>query len=1366
MAVTWPLQRRWTNWVEGGIAGTLWTTALSTRPVAILLGAAGLGKSFEIEQLARAEEAQGRRIARVELATAMPFPSDLRAALEKALGEAGPEGAIYIDSLDEALVPLPTAAAIIEGWIKQLQTAPFIRIACRSAVWPKTLQRALELKYSPEAVTTAELQPLNEEDITSVCAAEKLDAQAFLADLRSVGAMTLAEQPLTLALLVAEHAAGGTLTSSRAELFDRCIRRLCTEAVERLEHGTATSVPVQTLIEVAERLATFTVLSGREVITLDDSADGAVLTAFELGGLPSGSSPQISSALLTATLRTGLFRSAGLRASRFLHRQFAEFLAGRRLGNTPAAQARALLARGNGWASGVAGPLRETAASAAMFSSALARWISQTDPEVVGLSDIADERLRRDAFLSLVQAYRAHRLTDAQVPRDDVSLLGLKYLGAADDIRPLLQERARGAEDLNAFLIEVVESWGLVELAEELAELALDERIALSTRKTAAYAIAKIAPARTKHRLKPLIITDSDPDSELRGIALRCNWPGNLSTGELFAALAAPRRRFHFGSVEAFILSLEKSEFDAADDRVAGLHWAKPVLSDRMHSHSGQDLARRVARAAIEEVDRPEVLASLIELITTAASHHADSVFFEDTDKEAAEGIRTWLSTNSDARRGILTAVARSVQDGHPFWGLNRQLPGLIVIDDFHWLLQESLDPNKKDHERRNLAELASWLPWQSAVPTLEAWLGVREQWPISEVIKAPLSVALGSAEAKQMREWHYADRTPRRQKRRSSKPPQPERIRELLRRAREDPMWFGTLARELALDESTGQWRFERVIDRTPGWAAAPSPVRAEIVDAAKRRLLDQREPPDAERDIELNSVLSDGAMEAIFLLQRVEREWLSGREKPWWQRWCWYILRELRMNLYGESEPEKQDILEMVVQHAGDCVRREIQRMAGRAGAESLLQSILEASKTIADEHLVIDVARMIQDDALTGDALTITLSFILEQSDGFTDLATRLLGPNHDGDIRVRAAVALLEYRPAEAWGKVLEFLRSGGPLARLAVGKYAYGERLERSATLSTLGPARVGELLDVLFVLFPPAEDPEHEGAHAVTERDAAVWMRGSLLNWLSSQDSHIAVQALRALELHHGERNPWLRRPRAEVERRYRQSRWTPIPTRTIALILADSTTRLVRSAQDVVDHVVEVLLQFQAGLQSQSQPEIEDLWNTPHGEPPTPKLEERVSDKIRNAIEAGFAPARAITANREVQIRKRFVPASAGGAPGSRPDVVVSVPAIGTVDGEGAIIVPVEVKRSMNPEARTGLRDQLSGRYLVELGADRGIFVVAFFDTPGLAPPHRPVWSSIDAAWAELEDQSRTIEAESGGNVLVTPFVLDARLK
>lgn len=87
-----------------------------------------------------------------------------------------------------------------------------------------------------------------------------------------------------------------------------------------------------------------------------------------------------------------------------------------------------------------------------------------------------------------------------------------------------------------------------------------------------------------------------------------------------------------------------------------------------------------------------------------------------------------------------------------------------------------------------------------------------------------------------------------------------------------------------------------------------------------------------------------------------------------------------------------------------------------------------------------------------------------------------------------------------------------------------------------------------------------------------------------------------------------------------------------------------------------------------------------------------------------------------------------------------------------------------MEVKRSCNKEAQTGLRKQIVDRYLIEKGIDFGVFTVAFFEAKGLPKQYRPRWTTIEDARKDLHALAMKAQGELPASIHVETFVLDAK--
>jgi hypothetical protein len=1404
---SWPIERRWncSSPDSPNELKSFLTDELSDQRAMVLLGSAGTGKTFEMNRMIDAARAYGRDVRVGRLASLASNPQGLAGALTGLADEVRENTVIFLDSLDESMVPDRFAALRLAEWIRSSLSAtkPALRIACRSAVLPQDVLVALRETYGASNTMSAVLQPLGDRDIRLAAATVGVDVAQFIAEIGRAGAASLSQHPLTLNMLMRVFSASGSLPANRAKLFEQGVRRLAEERDERRSVRTQGDVPVEDILEVANWVACITLLSGREIIDLGDSPQPDTIELAELTSLNT-LGLHLTSDKIQALAASGLCEGFGGRRFRFVHRQVAEYLAGRSIGKLLPHQARSLLENGLGWTSGVASPLRETAAFAAHDNQQLAEWIAESDPLVIGQSGVADDSLRRRATLALVRKFRERELTNAQIRVNTTEFIGLKYRGAVPDLEPLLRERAPESEDVLEFAIHLVEVWELSELSDALADLVLDPSAPEDSRVAAGYALSKIGSDSAKWRLKPLIGSGGhDPDMQLHGLALRCNWPANMTVTELLGALSARARRSFTGAYGGFLLQLDSQGFQADGDRAKGLQWATSYLRRSEDYDPAVRIAKRIARAALDDLDDPVILKLLATLMLEATRRFSDSPLgvlrhgrFGGRTADQSEDEPP-LKGRIEERRTLLDAIASLAQPEDHIWWATRETPHLLEAEDYLWLLDRATDARFSESARVNYAQLARVLFRVEDPVCVEGWLNVHDQDPIRSVFSIPIVVQLDSKAAQdakriwiQERESSLPSLTER------VTPPPKERIAELLHRCETDDFrFFHNLCLEMTLEEDSTDYGFARFLIATPGWQNADSSTRARIVAAAKKFLEKDTKSVEEATTSEWSSI-ARGGMEALWLIDHIDRQpttrsdhqqmedpiagsqphpsWLESRSDEWWNRWAWFILRELYPNMVDEGEEPKFFAMKTLIKRAPDEVRKCILRLGGDADPKSqnTFTSLLTLLQEIGDSILDRDLVRLIAENQIASDRLRRTIDFVLRDGDSSASevCMAQLRQLANDATITdqhpaVSLAVGILINSDGKLWNDVLGLLETRPEIRRLALGGYAHSERRRRHTkddgeTADEITIPQMGDLLRQLFLAFPPETDPERDGAYWVGPDDSGRSLRNAILSALGDKGDVEAVKALRRLEEEFGIKYPWLRRPRARAEREYRNSRWNPVPPEAVARILSSRDSRLMRNAQDVLDGIAEAVELYSASLRHASPSALEDLWNTPTNAKPSPKLEERASDKLCAAIREYFT-SRAVTAGRELQIRRGIVQRQLGGEAGSEVDVLVAVPAIGTTHGK-PIEVPIEVKRSSNRDVKTSLKAQLVDRYMREVNADAGLYVVMWFDAPNLADGFTPKWPDIQSARKELESQA---EGESNTEWMVRALVVDCSL-
>ncbi len=917
----WPIERSWVVLTSKDVRVQVPSSALLNYRACGMLGAAGLGKTYELEYLADLDRQRGLDVRLKRLVVLGQTVDGLATQLDNLVAGATEDSVIYLDALDEVMIPVKTAGLAIQSWIRDKlpERRPALRISCRSAVWPNGVRTAISEVYGEDNCAVAQLQPLSTSDVTLIASSRHLDAVAFLAAIEAARALTLSQQPLTLEMLLRIYEDHGALPTSCAELFAQGTRRLAADRDERLEAGTLIDIPLGDILDAAERLACFCLLSGRETIDLSDWPTASSLGRLEIEGLPGGRA-SLNTDLIRSVGRCGLCDSDSPLQFRFAHRQFAEYLAGRRVAKLLLHQAQALLRCDWGWQAGVAGPLRETAAFAAIESKDIAQWLVEYDPEVVGLSNVADDVLRKQATQKLLSKFRTHELTDVQVGwGDKIELAGFQYAGAERDLRAVLQERSTGCDDVLECAIDLIESWNLVDMSDDLANLMLDENAPFSARKEAGYALAKIGTPEAKRKTLPLTADcRDDANLDLKGLALRCNWPEGMTVPDLLKSLVPPRVDNYHGAYDGFLLQLDESGFDARGFAIAGLAWAKQFAGRQNDYEHVVRIARRIAIASLDDLDRPGVADALADLIIDAAHTYSDSpltqprpIYSWDRKEDVAEPAPVLLE-RSEERRKLLDTLAAREFEKFKLWHAAEATPGLLTIEDFPWLLERATSSAFSMQQRANYVEFAWAISWGNSVSCIEAWLAVRDLEPVASRMPYPICMELDSEEAAKARK-SYEEEMERKKRSQEAKcrkklsPAPAERVKEVLTFIEaKDSSYFFRLCQELTLVGDSTHYGFSRFLTRTPGWAEAMPATRVMIVDLAKRLLADESDEPERIRSVPLNTGSVD-YMAALWLVLEREPAWLDTLPRSWWRRWAWYILRELRPHSSDESEEPK---------------------------------------------------------------------------------------------------------------------------------------------------------------------------------------------------------------------------------------------------------------------------------------------------------------------------------------------------------------------------------------------------------------------------------------------------------------------------
>lgn len=689
-------------------------TDVGDRPVVVVLGEAGIGKSDVLSTLRAAARADDgpHGVLSTDLGLYANVDDLNREVFESDQWKgwiAGDERlTLVLDSLDEAMTGIKNVVGLFQ---RKLNAIPFDRlrviISCRTSAWPETLTDHLTQRFGKkEAVAIYEVVPLSRSDVALAATTRGVNADRFLVEVAELGVQPLASNPASLWLLLSLFAQGGALPRSRVELYERGLSCLAESPRDRRERGNDAGYSPQQLLEVASRIAAMTLLTGKPIIHTGASSSSPA-NSVNIESMIGGSEGQgscnvaLSRAAIQAALGTGVFSGRGPELFGPAHKTYGEYLAARylaRCGLTPK-QRDDILYLADESPRRLVPQLQEAAAWLAAFDGGLLDKILSEEPEVILLSDVsaADDATKRRVVEALLARVESGQLSYDQRRDLGDSFGRLAHTGIADQLRPVLLDATR-SQATREVAVEIAESCRAVQLAEDIVSLVLDTSAPFQLRETAGYAACRLDAPAAKDRMKALLSLASrdDPRDQFRGLALRACWPRHLTAEALFRSLTPRQVRNFGGSYSGFLIQNDIASQLAVADLPKGLDWGRSVdASDTANEPFGA-IAGAIAARAWRHTDQPGVLQALAQFMLGRYRCHTTPFHI------APEGERPSRFNNSGAasaaliagdtstRRRVLETIVGLIGSQDDAYLLVVHQTPLAIEEDFHWLLDRA----------------------------------------------------------------------------------------------------------------------------------------------------------------------------------------------------------------------------------------------------------------------------------------------------------------------------------------------------------------------------------------------------------------------------------------------------------------------------------------------------------------------------------------------------------------------------------------------------------------------------------------------------------------------------------------------------
>ncbi|RYG38718.1 hypothetical protein EON81_02850 [bacterium] len=1259
--------------------------------VLLLVGEPGSGKSTTLEAYA---ESLGRKVV---VARAIGNHQDIVGFLDS---EA--DGLVMVDGLDES--PFLSIGDGLARWAYSHLDRQLC-LTCRPGILSDVEEAFLRMGLKPEVWRLA---PLRETDIDTVAKAYRIDAEAFRIEIIRVGAEAFAAQASRLiAMAQLFKAERGRLRENQWAMYEAELFNLCREKSNAIGHPSMQSrLSEKTALDVLSRIAAATILCGRQGVWIRQTDDSPkdflrISDLSDANGDPNkwdaanADEPEIFRAL-----HLGRFTSHRHGEMTWEHRGAAEFLTARylMLRNVPLPQLVQLFTEQGR----VIKPLQGTATFLASKHGPFFEHLLGEDPEL--LLEIDPQALTPERRLKiatrLFESIR-DRTIQKNVLYSFYSLRSLSAEGLADLVREHLTADT-GEANPCLLAIQMARACGIVELAEAIANLALDKSADLEVRIGAMRAVRDIGLPNPEI-LKPLLteIPPGDVDSDLKGHVLHVLWPNHLSVEELLEVLTVPTGVTHRGYYRAFFY--EHLFEEAPVESLAPLiEWAVEIL-DSTNTHDSENWVEKALLISYRHIANPEILAAFIRLLL-----------------QAEEALHThaypWLKDNSLHFEGKvmigLKLLDSEGEDWRKSWVLVHRHP-LFDAEDVPMLLDIALQAEADD-------------PIFKLVDTV---VGDETGWQL-------MAERLGSSAAFDQRYHHVltvlAHRKEMKRRGKEKENQQREalalrrhenarRIRErllgvLFRFAHGTISSFGEMLDVLRIDPDTAVYtQSTSDIEKLQGWPEADGSLQSQILQACTAFVA--LDPASIER----GSAEWQAVYPALrFVTQR------SGRfDEDLVRKWAEPIVD------YAPEVAESIDLELWDTAFHADPQRAAVQ--IERRVSESAHGYPYYVDSPIFRERSAQPIGDIFLKAILKNVGISIEGYVYTAINQGSTVAFSLLRDELGRGDSKRDAVILylLISEGSKEDVQFAYDRLTENPRLSRHLLRHLSFSDRPSRLTARYGISLLLFEALYRRLAKRFPESADLRPRGWRRVKLKEQLQSLRDKLLNAIVQSGLPESRDSIHRLQRELPE-NDWLREVELMTESAISNAQWIwPTPDK-LRVLLQDPIKAFIRSDRDLQEAVLASLKRLDLHLKSTGMTWI--FWNEHSDRPPTVKYEDRISDFVRDWLKRDLE-SHGIFVNREVVPR-----------PSDRCDIFVQ----SSTDTVSANVV-IEAKRSGNSEVLTAIETQLAGRYLEDAEASYGIYLVYLHDR-----------SARSQRLEELEAMATTL---SNANHNVRPFVLDISL-
>jgi hypothetical protein len=1136
---------------------------------------------------------------------------------------------MFLDSLDECLIAIENLASLVEREIGRLPPDRLrLRLACRTAEWPKPLEDFLRGHWGDSAVGVYELAPLRKEDIEVAATQIRIDPTDFLSEIEKREASPLAIKPVTLQFLLNCFSKSKSFPTTQEELYHRGCLLLCEETKygRRRRSQRRGDLDAPRKLAIASRIAA--VLEFCRLSTIRTDVDMGDLGTDELAieTLATGTEEAVGKRFAVTenaigqVLDTGLFSSRGLNRLGFAHKTYAEFLAAsfvkKRHMSVP--QVLSLTLHPEDSNKRVVPQLHETVAWIAGMIPEVMRHVIRSEPQVLLRGDISrtDVNYRQTLVAALLRSIEEGRISDLD---SDISAYyrKLSHPHLQDQLKPFIIDRTKEIM-VRRVAMEIAVACEMKGIAGILGDLALERTEVYEVRCQAAHALTRIGEKATKRRLRPLLFGkhEDDPDDDLKGLALRALWPEQLSIEQVLPVLTRPKRD-HYGTYSSFLIDGFASGLQPEDfPRV--LKWAASLKVTRESDYGLHTAVDAVMRKASRHLTDRRILRGFAQ-VAAARIKALDAILGRGWYQQELLG-----RDEVQARRRIIAATLPHLADEQHSPGLlSFSQPRLVYPDDFSWMI-EQLRVTRGRQLKAAWSRLIRRCFDVGSAEHVDAVLSQCQRQPelAAEFQDLLGSIELESERAKLLRERYQEEIEWQRCRKSTSTTPSPaERIRTLLDAFEQGDLgaWW-KLNFEMFRDpeDSAFSDMLESDLTVSPGWKNASEETKIRLVLAASKYIVGFTTVDHGWIFENRTNWPAMAGYRALRLLQTQRLDLLKELGADTWRVWAPVVLG-YPTSTGGPGDDPHSLLCELAYESAPSQVLRILSAKLDKENSETGAVFTHRKLSRCWDDRISALLLEKVMSDSVGEWAMTELLEVLLSRGVATAkEFCVSLVARTHSrhGKQRTRAllaATALIGHSDDGAWPRIWPIIRRRRSFADTLVGSLA--SLHDHARFIPKIGEEAATDFYIWLVYKYPFEEDPRIDGFHQMSSREQVASLRDSVLRQLQFMGTMQSVKAVQRIA-NEFPRLTWMKSVVAKAAEVTLRRTWVP-PSPTALLKLArDANTRRVESGQQLLDVVIESLMRLECEVQGET-PGGVDLWNEVEKDSFRPKNENDLSNYL-----------------------------------------------------------------------------------------------------------------------------------------------------